>query len=138
MRKISKNLVIKLHEMLIEKSGGSKGIRDINLLESSLNSPFQTFGNQELYPDDLDKIISVSYSLIKNHSFIDGNKRIGTLVLYVLLKENGYKLTWTDKEIIEIGLKVASGEMSKEELRKFIEDKIQEIWKTYNKKYKLY
>lgn len=127
MRKISKNLVIKLHEMLIEKSGGSKGIRDINLLESSLNSPFQTFGNQELYPDDLDKIISVSYSLIKNHSFIDGNKRIGTLVLYVLLKENGYKLTWTDKEIIEIGLKVASGEMSKEELRKFIEDKIQEI-----------
>lgn len=126
MRKISKNLVIRLHEMLIKKSGGSKGIRDINLLESSLNGPFQTFGNQELYPDDLDKIISVSYSLIKNHSFIDGNKRIGTLVLYVLLKENGYKLTWTDKEIIEIGLKVASGEMSKEELRKFIEDKIED------------
>ena len=124
MKKISIEFVIRLHEMLIEKSGGSKGVRDMNLLESALYSPLQTFGNQELYPDDLDKIVNISYALIKNHSFIDGNKRIGTLVLYMLLRENEYELEWTDEEIIEIGLKVASGDMDKEGLKKFIEERL--------------
>ncbi|WP_277250841.1 type II toxin-antitoxin system death-on-curing family toxin [Peptoniphilus vaginalis] len=124
MKKISIEFVIRLHEMLIKESGGSKGVRDINLLESALYSPLQTFGDRELYPDDLDKIVSISHSLIKNHSFIDGNKRIGTLVLYMLLKENGYELEWTDEEVIEIGLKVANGEMGKKELKKFIKERL--------------
>lgn len=124
MKKISIEFVIRLHEMLIKESGGSKGVRDINLLESALYSPLQTFGDRELYPDDLDKIVSISHSLIKNHSFIDGNKRIGTLVLYILLKENGYELEWTDEEVIEIGLKVANGEMRKEDLKKFIKRRL--------------
>lgn len=124
MKKLSKELVIRLHDMLIEKSGGSKGIRDINLLESSLNSAFQTFENEELYPDDLDKIINISYSLIKNHSFIDGNKRIGTLVLYLLLKDNAYNMDWTDEIIIEIGLKVASGVIDKKDLKNYIEKRV--------------
>lgn len=124
MKKISIEFVIRLHEMLIKESGGSKGVRDINLLESALYSPLQTFGDQELYPDDLDKIVSISHSLIKNHSFIDGNKRIGTLVLYMLLSENGYELEWTDEEVIEIGLKVANGEMRKEDLKKFIKRRL--------------
>ncbi|WP_295150719.1 type II toxin-antitoxin system death-on-curing family toxin [uncultured Peptoniphilus sp.] len=124
MKKNSIEFVIRLHEMLIEKSGGSKGVRDMNLLESALYSPLQTFGDQELYPDDLDKIVNISYALINNHSFIDGNKRIGTLVLYMLLRENEYELEWTDEEIIEIGLKVASGDMDKKELKKFIEERL--------------
>ena len=124
MKKISIEFVIRLHEMLIKESGGSKGVRDINLLESALYSPLQTFGDRELYPDDLDKIVSISHSLIKNHSFIDGNKRIGTLVLYMLLKENGYELEWTDEVVIEIGLKVANGEMRKEDLKKFIKRRL--------------
>ena len=124
MKKISIEFVIRLHEMLIKESGGSKGVRDINLLESALYSPLQTFGDRELYPDDLDKIVSISHSLIKNHSFIDGNIRIGTLVLYMLLKENGYELEWTDEEVIEIGLKVANGEMRKEDLKKFIKRRL--------------
>ena len=124
MKKISIEFVIRLHEMLIKESGGSKGVRDINLLESALYSPLQTFGDRELYPDDLDKIVSISHSLIRDHSFIDGNKRIGTLVLYMLLKENGYELEWTDEEVIEIGLKVANGEMRKEDLKKFIKRRL--------------
>lgn len=124
MKKPSVDLIIKLHEMLIEKSGGSKGIRDLGLLESSINSPFQTFGGSELYPDDLDKIINISYSLVKNHSFIDGNKRIGVLVLTVLLKENSYEVDWSDKDIIKLGLELASGEMTKEDFKIFIENKI--------------
>lgn len=124
MKKISIEFVIRLHEMLIKESGGSKGVRDMRLLESALYSPLQTFGDQELYPDDLDKIVNISYALINNHSFIDGNKRIGTLVLYMLLRENEYELEWTDEEIIEIGLKVASGDMDKEGLKKFIEERL--------------
>lgn len=73
MKKLSKELVIRLHDMLIAKSGGSYGIRDENLLESSLNSAFQTFEKEELYTDGLDKRVDISYSLIKNYSFVDGN-----------------------------------------------------------------
>ena len=124
MRKISVDSVIKLQNMLIEESGGSKGVRDMNLLISSLESPFQTFGKKELYPDDLDKIINISYSLIKNHAFIDGNKRIGILVLYVLLKRNNFKISWNDNELIKLGLEVASGEMSKKEYKKYVENKL--------------
>lgn len=124
MKKPSVDLIIKLHEMLIEKSGGSKGIRDLGLLESSINSPFQTFGGAELYPCDLDKIINISYSLVKNHSFIDGNKRIGVLVLTVLLKENSYEVDWSDADLIKLGLELASGEMTKEDFKTFIENKI--------------
>lgn len=124
MRKLNVDSVIKLQNMLIEQSGGSKGVRDMNLLISSLESPFQTFGKKELYPDDLDKIINISYSLIKNHAFIDGNKRIGILVLYVLLKRNNFKISWNDNELIKLGLEVASGEMSKKEYKKYVENKL--------------
>ena len=121
---MSVDSVIKLQNMLIEESGGSKGVRDMNLLISSLESPFQTFGKKELYSDDLDKIINISYSLIKNHAFIDGNKRIGILVLYVLLKRNNFKISWNDNELIKLGLEVASGEMSKKEYKKYVENKL--------------
>lgn len=124
MRKLNVDSVIKLQNMLIEQSGGSKGVRDMNLLISSLESPFQTFGKKELYPDNLDKIINISYSLIKNHAFIDGNKRIGILVLYVLLKRNNFKISWNDNELIKLGLEVASGEMSKKEYKKYVENKL--------------
>lgn len=96
----------------------------MGLLESSINSPFQTFGGAELYPDDLDKIINISYSLVKNHSFIDGNKRIVVLVLTVLLKENSYKVDWKDEYLIKLGIELASGEMTKEDFKTFIENKI--------------
>lgn len=124
MKRLNKDFVIQLQEMIIDKSGGSKGLRDEGLLESAIGGAFQTFGGNELYPDDLDKIINISYSLIKNHSFIDGNKRIGVLILVILLKENNYILKWSDKDLIKIGLDVASGKMDKEDFRKFIEKKI--------------
>lgn len=97
----------------------------MNLLKSSVENVFQTYDGEELYPSILDKIIQVSYSLIKNYCFVDGNKRIGVMVLLYLLEINEIKHNLSSEDIIEIGLKVACGEMSKEELRKFIEDKIE-------------
>ncbi len=99
----------------------------MNLLKSSVENVFQTFDGEVLYPSNLDKVIQVSYSLIENHCFVDGNKRIGVMVLLYLLKINEIKHNLSNESIIDIGLKVASGEMSKEELRKFFEGKIQEI-----------
>lgn len=125
MKYISLQEVIMLQEKLISRFGGSYGIREINLLKSSVENVFQTYDGEELYPSHLDKIIQVTYSLIENHCFVDGNKRIGVMVLLYLLKINEIKHNLSNEDIIEIGLKVASGEMSKEELRKFVENKIE-------------
>lgn len=125
MKKMSKDLIIKLHEMLIRKSGGSYGLRDESLLESAIENAFLTFGGKELYPCDLDKIINTSYSIIMNHCFIDGNKRIGILVLVILLKENGFEISWTDDDLISLGLDIASGKMDKEDFKDFIKKKIE-------------
>lgn len=125
MKYVSVEEVIKLQEKLISRFGGSYGIRKMNLLRSSVETVFLTYDGEELYPSSLDKIIQVSYSLIENHCFVDGNKRIGVMVLLYLLKINEIKHNLSNEDIIEIGLKVASGEMSKEELRKFVENKIE-------------
>lgn len=126
MKKLSKELIIKLHEMLIRKSGGSHGLRDESLLESAIESAFLTFDGRELYPCDLDKIINTSYSIIMNHCFIDGNKRIGILVLVILLKENGFKISWNDYDLVNLGLGIASGKINKEDFKIFILNKLED------------
>ena len=124
MKYVTIDDVIRLHKKLISKFGGSYGIREVNLLNSSISSVFQTYDGVELYPSDLDKIIQVSYSLIENHCFIDGNKRIGTMVLLYLLKINCIDHSINNYDLIDIGLKVASGEMNKEYYKKYIESKL--------------
>ncbi len=85
MKFLSKQHILKLHEMLIAQSGGTPEIRDDGLLESALNTPFQSFGDTELYPSLLEKAARLGYGLIKNHPFVDGNKRIGTHAMLVFL-----------------------------------------------------
>ena len=86
MKKISKDQVLMLHSMVIKQSGGIDGIRDNGLLESALNTPFQSFSNEELYPSIQGKAARLCYSIINNHPFIDGNKRIGILAMLMFLK----------------------------------------------------
>ncbi len=116
--------VIKLQEKSIFLYGGSYGIREMNLLKSSVESVFQTYDEVELYPSTLDKIIQVSYSLIENHCFIDGNKRIGVMVLLYLLEINEINHSLSNEDVIEIGLKVASGDMGKEDFKKFVKERL--------------
>ena len=118
---ISKEQVLKIHSSLIKETGGIDGIRDENLLDSALNSPFQTFDSKELYPEILDKAAQLSYSIIKNHPFLDGNKRIGTHIMLVFLVLNNTRLTYTQKELIDFGLKVADSSLSKGEIKNWIE-----------------
>lgn len=112
--------VVKIHSSLIAKTGGMDGVRDANLLDSALKSPFQTFGGNELYPDILDKASQLCYSLIENHPFADGNKRIGVHLALLFLKLNAVDLEYSQQELIDFGLGVASGKISKDEVKAWL------------------
>lgn len=109
--------VIKLHSSLIAKTGGMDGIRDENLLDSTLKSPFQTFDGSELYPNILDKASQLCYSLVENHPFADGNKRIGVHLTLLFLKLNNENIEYSQAELIDFGLNIASGKMNKDDIR---------------------
>ncbi len=122
MIKISQDKVLALHELMAKETGGDPGIRDQALLNSALESAFQTFDGQELYPTIEEKGARIGFSLIANHAFIDGNKRIGMFVLLVFLEINGIKVKTTNDEVARVGLAVASGKMKYDELLAWIID----------------
>ena len=110
---ITKEQVLLLHKSIYERYGGSYGVRDEGLLDSALEAPFQTFAGQDLYPEDIDKIVRFGYGLISNHPFHDGNKRIGALALLTLLELNGFEINATNEEFAAIIYDVASGSEGK-------------------------
>ena len=112
--------VVKIHSSLIAKTGGMDGIRDKNLLDSALKSPFQTFGGRELYPDIFDKASQLCYSLVENHPFMDGNKRIGVHLTLLFLKLNNVNISYSQAELIDFGLGIASGKMDKGEIKDWL------------------
>ena len=111
-----------LHQLIAEETGGSIGIRDEGLLDSAIEGIYQTFDGKELYPSKEEKGARLGYSLISNHSFLDGNKRIGMYVMLTFLEVNGIKLECTNEEVAETGLSVASGEMNYEDLLTWVKD----------------
>ena len=109
-----------LHSMLISRSGGLNGIRDTNLLDLSVNSPYHTFGGQYLYPTIQTMAAHLAFSLIKNHPFLDGNKRIGIFTMMVFLEINGHPLTCTDDELETLGWGLADSSITESDLLKWI------------------
>lgn len=108
MTKLSKEQILMLHSMAIKQSGGLDGVRDNGLLDMALHAPFQTFESTELYPSIQSKAARLCFSIISNHPFIDGNKRIGILAMLVFLDVNQVELNCSNHDIIELGLGVAS------------------------------
>ena len=109
MIRLTVNDIMILHEKIIDKTGGIKGIRDIGLLEMAVNSPFASFDGEDLYKTLEEKAKQLCISLIRNHPFLDGNKRIGILAMLVFLDLNGKRLNITNEEIISLGLNTAKG-----------------------------
>ena len=109
-----------LHKELVKESGGSAEIRDEGLLDSALNAPFQTFDDAELYPTIIEKAARLGYSLIKNHAFVDGNKRIGTHTMLVFLSLNHIEVEYDDDELIQMILGIAAGEMDDRQLQEWL------------------
>ena len=120
MIKFSQEKVLLLHKLITKETGGDTNIRDTDLLNSALESAFATFDGKELYPSKEEKGARLGFSLISNHAFVDGNKRIGMYVLLTFLEVNGIKLRPTNNEVARVGLAVASGEMKYDDLLNWI------------------
>jgi death-on-curing protein len=109
MKRVTIEQVIEMHSALIAETGGLDGVRDINLLDGSVNSPYHTFGGQNLYPTIQAMAAHLTFSLIKNHPFLDGNKRTGVLAMLVFLDVNGIPVHCHNEELIKLGLGLAEG-----------------------------
>lgn len=120
MIKFSQEKVLLLHRLITEETGGDPNIRDTAMLNSALESAFQTFDGDELYPTKEEKAARIGYSLISNHAFVDGNKRIGMYILLTFLETNGIRIHPTNDDVARVGLAVASGKMNYDDLLKWI------------------
>ena len=120
MIRLSKEQVLMLYKHLIESTGGIEGIRDEGLLDSALSNPFQLFGGEELYPSIQAKAAQLCFGLVRNHPMLDGNKRLGAHVMLVFLALNGYELSYTQQELSNTILSLASGEIGVKAIMQWI------------------
>ena len=120
MIKFSEEKVLLLHKLITAETGGDPSIRDVSLLNSALESAFASFDGVDLYPTKEEKGARLGFSLISNHAFVDGNKRIGMYVLLTFLEANGVKIDPSEEEVARVGLAVAAGEMHYDDLLTWI------------------
>jgi death-on-curing protein len=111
--------VLFIHSRLIDETGGSHGIRDVGLLQSAIAKPMATFGGEDLYSDIFQKAAALMESLIKNHPFIDGNKRTAISSTGIFLRINGYSLETSQKELEDFTLNMATGKASLDDAAKW-------------------
>lgn len=124
MIKFSKENVLSIYEVLTLKTGGTVGIRDEGLLASALEAPYQTFSGVDLFPTLLEKGVRLGFGLVSNHPFVDGNKRIGILIMLVYFEMNGILIDFTDDEVVDMALGVASGKYSYNDLLTIVSAKL--------------
>lgn len=120
MIRLTEQQVLSVHEMMLQTTGGSGGVRDIGLLQYALNAPFQAFGGEEVYPSLLSKAAAICRSVILNHPFVDGNKRTGINIMLIFLETNGIQLNYMQEELIDLGLGVAAGNLDVNAILKWL------------------
>lgn len=112
--------IINLHNKMIKTTGGSYDVRDIGLLESAVHGVLANYFDKEIYPTLEEKSARLAFALIKNHAFVDGNKWIGILVMLMTLRLNKIEIKFSQKELINLGLKVADGSFDYEKILNWI------------------
>ena len=122
---LSRFVVLALHEDMITTFGGATGVRDEGLLDSALAQPQATFGGEFLHPTIYGQAAAYLYHISRNHPFIDGNKRTACAAMETFLELNGYELTLSDEEEYQFVIQVAQGNMTKDEISTFLEQRIQ-------------
>ena len=120
MRFLTLNEVLDIHRRLIDLFGGTMGIRDLGALESAIAQPRMTFGGEDLYPSIAEKTAALGYSIIKNHPFVDGNKRVGHAAMEIYLVLNGHEIKSSTAEQEDIILQVASGELKRDKFEEWL------------------
>jgi death-on-curing protein len=115
---------LELHRRIIEQTGGSTGIRDIGLLESAVAQPRMTFGGEDLYSTLVEKASALCFSVVKNHPFVDGNKRVGHAIMETFLILNGYEITALMPEQEKVILSLAAGELNREGFSNWLSDQM--------------
>ena len=113
--------VLAIHADQIERYGGALGIRDRGLLESALAMPEATYSGEELHASLCEKAAAYLFHVVKNHPFVDGNKRVGLAVSLAFLALNEVRITATDEELVDVVLGVAQGRQSKADVAVFLE-----------------
>lgn len=112
--------VEKIHDILIERFGGAKGIRDKGILESAIGRPFQTFDGKDLYPDPVDKAAAIFESIVSNHPFVDGNKRTAYVLMRLILKRNQLDIEVDQDVKYDFVIKAAKGELTFDKITTWI------------------
>jgi len=123
MRYLSISEVFELHDRIISSSGGSRGIRDISVLESAR----QTFDQKDLYPAIVTKAAALCFPLVMNHPFVDGNKRVGHAAMETFLILNGYEIISSVDEQERVMLELAAGKMLRRNFSEWLNDHISHI-----------
>ena len=127
MNYLSAEQILFIHARLIEETGGSHGIRDLGMLLAAMGRPQARFDDQDLYLDLFGKAAALIESLIRNHPFVDGNKRTGVTATGLFLRRNGYHLTASNADLVAITMKIAQSQSSVEELTIWFRDNSQPI-----------
>lgn len=117
---ISEKEAIEIHSILIDRFGGSKGVRDKDLLNSALNRPYQTFDVKELYPQVIDKAAAILESIVKNHPFSDGNKRTGYVLARLIIMDGDLDIYASQDQKYQLVILVSKGEVNFEYIKDWL------------------
>ena len=126
MRYLTIEEVLELHRLVITQSGGGSGVRDPNAQDSALAHPRMTFGGVNLYPTAVEKAAALGFSLVMNHPFVDGNKRIGHAAMETFLVLNGYEIVASTDEQERVMLDLAAGRLGRAEFTEWLRAHITE------------
>ncbi len=127
MRYLTLPEVLELHRRILAQSGGAAGLRDLGALESAVAQPRMTFESADLYPGIVEKAAALGFSLIGNHPFVDGNKRVGHAAMEAFLVLNGHEFSATLEESEQVVVGVASGSVSRSDLALWVQRHIVEL-----------
>ncbi len=126
-RYLSLEHVLSIHDLMIREFGGSHGLRDSGLLESSIGQPRQSFGGIDLYPTLFEKAAMYAYSISENQPFIDGNKRTAASVAAIFLELNGFEIDCPEGQIYGLMMDLANKRISRKKLSKWFKDNSKKI-----------
>ena len=118
------NDVLNIHDILIDKFGGTKGVRDQGALESAINRPYATFGELDLYPSQIEKAAAIFESILINHPFLDGNKRTAYVLMKLILLEDGLAIYADQDEKYQIVISASKGDIRFAEIVKWLQNRI--------------